>query len=314
MVTHRKRRRGYKQYEARLIQLLRWRFQKAALKADDHLKVGKLPLEIDLIVSRKLRNKAKPSSPLPRLFKYFRRYNVLELKTEQNPLTLGDLLKLQAYAWLYMEQHEIYSVAEVSVTAVVHHLTPAVIAALPALGYKRIRKGIFKCRHSAFAAYLISLEDLPDKQVPEELKIFSNPKRRRQVFLSCIGKKEKQPIMDALTDLFESEVFKLMGFYDAKPSTVRKFVKALGKEKVVAALSKEERMAGLSKKDLIAALSKKDLIAALSEKDIIVALRGKERILKSLLADLTPEQRQKLLEQRSRNGASKRQNGKSRLN
>jgi hypothetical protein len=43
----RKRRRGYKQYEARLIQLLRRRFKKANLKVDDHLKVGKLPLEIE---------------------------------------------------------------------------------------------------------------------------------------------------------------------------------------------------------------------------------------------------------------------------
>jgi len=25
----------------------------------------------------------------------------MELKTEQDPLTLGDLLKLQAYTWLY---------------------------------------------------------------------------------------------------------------------------------------------------------------------------------------------------------------------
>ena len=290
-----KRRRGYKQYEARLIQLLKRRFKKANRKADDHLKVDKLPLEIDLIVSPKLRNKSKPSSSLPRLFKYFRRYNVLELKTEQNPLALGDLLKLQAYARLYMEQYEIYSVAEVTATVVVHHLTPVIIAALPALGYKRISKGIFRCKYSAFATYLISIEDLPDEMVPEELKVFSNPQRRRQVFLSCLGKKEKQAIMDALSDLYESEVSKLMGFYDAKPSTVRKYVKAIGKERVAAALSKE------------------DHLAALSEKDLIAALRGKEHILKALLADLKPEQRQKLLLQSSRNGASKRQNGKSRV-
>jgi len=111
--------------------------------------------------------------------------------------------------------------------------------------------------------------------------------------------------MDALTDLFESEVFRLMALYNYPQSKVKKFVKALGKEKVAAALSKEDHMA---------ALSKKDLIAALNEKDIIAAIRGKERILKTLLADLTPEQRKKLLEQRSRNGASKRQNGKSRSN
>jgi hypothetical protein len=282
---------------------LRWRFKKANLKVEDRLKVGKLPLEIDLIVNRKSKEQSKASWTLPRLFKYFRRYNVLELKTEQKPLAPGDLLKLQAYVWLYMEKHEIYSVAEVSATVIAHHLTSAVIAVLPALGYKRIRKGIYKRQYSAFATYLISIEDLPDERVPEELKVFSNPQRREQAFLASLGKKEKRPIMDALNDLYESEVSKLMGFYDAKPSTVRKYVNAIGKEKVVAALSKD---------DLIAALSKKDLLSALSEKDIIAAIRGKERILKALLADLKPEQRQKLVGQRSRNGASKRQNGKSR--
>jgi hypothetical protein len=102
--------------------------------------------------------------------------------------------------------------------------------------------------------------------------------------------------MDALTDLFESEVFKLMALYNYPQAKVKKFVQALGKEKVAAALSKD------------------DLLAALSEKDLIAALRGKERILKALVAGLKPEQRQKLLGQSSRNGASKRQNGKSRRN
>jgi hypothetical protein len=64
----------------------------------------------------------------------------------------------------------------------------------------------------------------------------------------------------------------------------------------------------------MARLNKKDFIAALSEKDIIAAVRGKERILKALLSGLKPEQRQKLLAQNNRNGASKRQNGKSRSN
>jgi len=103
MVTRRKRRRSYKQYEARLIQLLRRRFKKANLKVDDHLKVGKLPLEIDLLVSHKSKKKLKNVASVPQLFEYFRRYNVLELKTEQTSLVPGDLLKLQAYAWLYIE-------------------------------------------------------------------------------------------------------------------------------------------------------------------------------------------------------------------
>jgi len=307
----RKRRRSHKQYEARLIQLLRWLFKRANLKIEDHLKIGKLPLEIDLIARRKTKKEIKTS--LPRLFTYFRRYNVLELKTEQTPLSPGDLLKVQAYAWLYMEKHEIYSVAEVTATIIAHHLPPAVRRALPTLGYKRLRKGIFKCRHSGFASYLISIEDLPDELVPEELQVFSNPKRRERVFLSSFGKKAKRPLMDVMKELYESEVLRLMALYDFEPSFVKKVVKTIGTKKLGAAFSKEEHLAALNKKDLLAALNKKDHLAALSKKDIIVALGGKERLLKSLIADLSPEQRQKLLLQTSPNGAAKRQNGKSRI-
>ena len=139
-----KRRRDYKQYEARLIQLLRRRFTRPDLKVEDRFKTGKLPLEIDLIVCRKSKAQAKASSTLPPLFKYFRRYNVLELKTEHKPLRPSDLLKLQAYAWLYMEKHEIYSASEVTATVIAHHLTPAVMAVLPALVYRFIKSFTIK--------------------------------------------------------------------------------------------------------------------------------------------------------------------------
>jgi hypothetical protein len=306
-----RKRRGYNQYEARLIQLLRWRFEKAKLKVQDHLKVGKLPLEIDLIVNYRAVEKIKGSVSIPQLFEYFRRYNIMEVKTEQDPLALGDLLKLQAYTWLYMEKHEIYSITEVTATAIVHHLTSTVMEALPALGYRPVDQGIFRC-DSALASYLISIEDLPDELVPEELQVFSNPKRRQRVFLSCFGKEEKKPILDTLFDLCESEVLKLMALYNVKPESMPKYIKALGKEKVLAAISKEDHLSALSKKDLLSALSKKDLLSALSEEDIIAVLRGKEHLLKSYLASLRPKQRQKVLAQIRQDGASKRRNSKSR--
>jgi len=40
---------AYKPYEARLIQLLDWRFKKSDFSVEDHYKVGDLPLEIDVV-------------------------------------------------------------------------------------------------------------------------------------------------------------------------------------------------------------------------------------------------------------------------
>ncbi len=66
-----------KQYEARLIQLLRLRFEQAKFKVEDHLKVGELPLEIDMIVVTPEEEMLPDISKLPPLFHYFRRYNVM---------------------------------------------------------------------------------------------------------------------------------------------------------------------------------------------------------------------------------------------
>jgi hypothetical protein len=140
---------------------------------------------------------------------------------------------------------------------------------------------------SAFVSYLIAIEDLADELVPEELQVFSNPQRRQKVFVLCFGKREKKPIMDTIFDLYESEVNKLMALYDIKPKSMRKYIEAMGKEKVIAAIRKEE---------------------------MIAALGGKERLLKLLLADMSSEQRQKILAQFNRNGAAKKRNTKSRAN
>ncbi len=93
--------------------------------------------------------------------------------------------------------------------------------------------------------------------------------------------------MDTMFDLYENEVNKLMALYDIKQKSMRKYIEAMGKEKVIAALSKE---------------------------DMIAALGGKERLLKLLLADMNPEQRQKILAQFNRNGAAKKHSTKSRAN
>jgi arginyl-tRNA--protein-N-Asp/Glu arginylyltransferase len=295
-----RKRRGNKQFEARQIQLLRWRFERARHEVDDHFKVGKLPLEIDLIVIRRTRKRKRASARVPRLFAYFKRYNVMEIKTARNPLKLGDLLKLQAYAWLYMQKRKIYSVAEITATAVVHHRAPTLQKELSALGYRPVSPGIFQCA-AAFPSYLISLKDLRDELVPEELQVFSNSARRQRVFLSCFGRKEKKPIIDTMLELYESEVKKLMALYNIKQKSMRQYVEALGKEKVIAAIRKDEHLAALSKRDLLAALRQEDVIAAM----------GEEKVLKSLLAKLGRERMQKLIDQIHGNGASRRQSSKS---
>jgi hypothetical protein len=267
-----------KQHEAWLIQLLRRLFERARFKVEDHKKVGELPLEIDMIVIS-AGEEAPPSlSELPPLFQYFRRHNVMELKTEKDRLEIADLLKLQAYAWLYMAKQGIFNVAEVTCTALVHQLSPTVLEALPVLGYKQIGKDIYRCDLHMLSS-VIAFGDPPDESMPEELRVFSNPARRQSIILSQLVSGQPSPLLEAILDLYESEVFKLMS---VKPEMLERFVQTFGKEKILSTFRKE---------DILATLNKEDLLAALSNDDM----------LNKLLVNLGPDQLYKKIEQASHN-------------
>jgi len=161
----------------------------------------------------------------------------------------------------------------------VHHLTPAVLAVLPALGYAPVGKGIYRQYPSAMESYLIAFKDLADESTPEELRAFSNPARRRPIIESYLESGLSNPILEAIIELYESEVLKIMAL---KPETIKRYVEALGREKILATFTKEDHLAALRKEDLLAALSQED-------------------VLQHFLAKLGPEQLRQMIDQMSRN-------------
>jgi len=274
-----------KQFETWLKQLLQQRFEQAKFKVEKELAVGELPLRIDMVARDEA---AAEFSELPEIFRYFRRYNVMQLKSEADDLTAEDLLKLHAYGWLYMELNRIYTIREVTLTALVHHLTPAVLNVLPALGYLPTGKGIYQQIPSAMESRLICFKDLPDELTPEELQAFSNPARRQPIILSELERGKLTPLLEAILELYESEVFKIMAL---KQETIKRYVKALGPEKFTAVINKRYLLAALQKEDHLAALSKEDLVAALSKEDLLAALgKEKEEVLQYLLPGIPPDQ------------------------
>jgi hypothetical protein len=271
-----------KQYETWLIQLLRRRFEQARFKVEDHFSVGELPLEIDMIVITAEEETKPDFSQVPPLFHYFRRYNVMELKTEGDRLEIADLLKLQAYGWLYMIKKELRKVADMTLTALVHHLSPTILDALPELGYRPTTKGVFK-RDSDMVSYLIVFNELPDEITPEELQAFSNPKRRQRLILSQLANRQSSPLLEAVLELYESEVQKMINI---KEDTLERLLKGVDQDRLIAAFTK-----AIEPEKFLAALKKEDMIAALGEKEILKSLREK----------LGPEKFQLLIDQVNRN-------------
>ncbi len=280
---------SYKPFETRLIQLLKRLFEKSNLEVSDHLKVGDLPLEIDIVACSPQREWTPDFGEFPRLFHYFRQYNIMEVKTEQDRLEIEDLPKLMAYGWLYMARHYLVNVSEVTITALVHHLPSGVEEVLPLLGFKSLTQGIY-WRDSEPAAYIISFINIPDELLPEELRAFADPVRRQQTFIACLGNKEKAPLVETIFDLYESEVIKIM--LNIREESLKNILLAVGEEKILAALDKQK---------IQAALSKEDHLAAIDRDDMINALLRDESFLKALLARIKPEQLQSMLKEEKQN-------------
>ncbi len=150
------------------------------------------------------------------------------------------------------------------------------------------------CRHSRggfpTSQNVISFTDLPDELLPEELRAFSDPLRRQQTFLSCLGKREKAPIVQTIFDLYEREVKKFM--LDIREETLRNVLSVVDPKRIIAALGDEM---------VIAALGEEKVISALGDDKIIAALLKNKPLLQLLLAKLDTEQLRKTLEEKSHN-------------
>ena len=279
-----KKRPAYEPHEEWIIQALKRIFKELAIKADDHLKIGKLPLEIDLVAV--VGNK-KALAKLPALFRYFQRHNILEIKSEKAHFKVADLQKLQAYGWHYMMKHAVESPKQVTLTALVHHLPRAVLKALPEYDFEPAGKGIF-CRRSHPVSYVIVLKDVPDELLPEELQVFSNPERRMRALLAALRKGGNSPIVEAILNLYESEVEQIM----TREALAQKLVKIVGEKKILALLDKEKVMKSLNKEDHLRALGKEGLLTVLSRN---------EQLLKTAMAKLKPEKRRKIFDAADRN-------------
>jgi hypothetical protein len=119
-------------------------------------------------------------------------------------------------------------------------------------------------------SYLIVFEDLPDELTPEELQAFSNPARRQPIILSQLASGQSNPILEAIWDLYESEVHKMITL---KEETLDRLLKGVDQEKLIAAIT---RTVGQEK---------------------LLAAFNKEEILRQMLAELGPDQLRKMLDQ-----------------
>jgi len=214
----------------------------------------------------------------------------MEIKSEKARFRVADLQKLQAYGWHYMMKHAVGSPNQVTLTALVHHLPRAVRKALPKYDFEPAGKGIF-CRRSHSVTYVIVL-----KEVPDELQAFSTRERRLRIVLAALQKREKPSILEAMFNLYESEVNQLMM---TKEAMAQKLVKITGPTKVAAALDKKYLMQALDKKDHLRALDKKDLLQALGEEELLAAVLKNEQLLKTAITKLKPGQRWKLFNETS---------------
>jgi len=273
-------------------------FEKLSLRVKDHLKVGELPLEIDVVVVSSKPEWIPDFTKFPKLFDYFRRHNVLEIKTEHDRFEVKDLPKLLAYGWHYMAKFGLEEVRDVTLTALVHHLTPRVQKALPKFGFTEVMPNVYR-RDVDMVAYVIAFADLADEMLPEELQAFTNRDRRLQLFLSCLGNKKKSPIVETILDLYESEVKKVM--LNIREKSLKNILSVVDKKKIVAALGEKKMISMLGEEKVISALGEKKIFSTLGDKKMVAAFLKNKQLLQALLAQLDAEQLRDVLAKKERN-------------
>jgi len=175
------------------------------------------------------------------------------------------------------------NVHEVTVTALVHHLTPRMRGLLPKFGFAPLAPDIYR-RDSDMVAYVIAFAGLPDERLPEELQAFADPIRRQKVFLASLGDQEKSSLVETIFDLYENEVRNYM--LNIREESLRNIPSVVDEKRIISALGEAKVISALREEKVISALGEDKIFSALGNEKIIKALLRNEQLLKLLLAEL----------------------------
>ena len=136
-------------------------------KVDSFVKVGTLPLEIDIVVVHQPQARSTDFERLDYIFKRLGPVTVIEYKGPDDDLAIADFDRLLAYALLYRMKQKIARYADITTMTISAKLGETYKQALKAEGIELVQEadGVYRGDGALFRHFAIAVDELPKEEV-----------------------------------------------------------------------------------------------------------------------------------------------------
>ncbi len=254
----------YTAYHFYLSLLLEYLLKDHGYDVEPLVKVGTLPLEVDIIIiERRPKIKRKEFSRLDFLFRLLTDFNLVEFKGPTDTLDWKDYSHLLAMVELYRIKIDhpanrdirLFTIASTIPKAYRHFLK------LNRLKLNREMKGLYSIAGAtSYDHYILALNELKPDQRNELILFFSSKYHDRM--RTIISDQEDLFIMFFIQELFQKERQKMkfkIKDEDLVTRDLKEVIQRLPLEFRLAGLEPQQRLAGLKPEEIVKALRKEDL-------------------------------------------------------
>ena len=230
---------------------------------ETEIEVGRLPLNIDIVVIKKSSTKILKSKNNVKAFNTFNKYNIIEYKSPDDILDIDSFDKLFAYALLYKIKYKISSREFINTYAFVSgdisHIEKYILRNQHKL--TKLDDGLYYS-NLGFNFYLIKLDELKIDISNFELLLFGKMQDKKSLLNQIFRLKsvDLKNIIDVSKELY--------------PETFKEVIETMG-------IKEKRKMYKDISKDFISTLGEKKIVQTIGE-DKIVRTIGEDKIVRTI--------------------------------
>ncbi len=290
-------------------------FTRLGIPIQTQVEVGHLPLTIDVVLTPRNeteQQKVKLEIALPDV----RPHNLIEFKSENDPLTIFDLQRIEARAKLYMSQNRLLC-RDVTITIVCARTPQKVLRHFQEdIKFESLGGGYYRSTDN-LPIHIVAINELEVTPKNYPLLMFATSKRKFVAFLrDAMGQAESDdnPVI-TFAYFLKSDLIKELNMpikNRLSKEALAFIIEDIGDEilscfspdEIASRLSVDERLTGLSAEEVLARFSPEEVLARFSAEEVLARFSAEEVLARfspeERVAGLSPEERrqlQRLLEQ-----------------
>jgi hypothetical protein len=268
----------------------------SVLNVQPSVKVGTLPLEIDLILvkAEETADLTTYRGPLEQVVRRFSLINIIEFKGPSDYFATNDFWTLQAYKYLYLRQQSLLFPMEEQVTVVIitTHFPERFIKDLRETTKYQVQNlgnGMVAV-DSSFHCLLVAINRLEVNPSNYPLLIFSSGQQRRRFIREILRKKAKF-FIDLTYLLYQDEVIEVATAENLSVedvgANIAKAIRYLGLRQVIEQIGIKEVIEQIGIEEVVTQVGLKDVLELIQHKLEANQLTPEEQaVLKKLLTKL----------------------------